>query len=106
MRKRLFALVLMLIAAINTFAYDFKSDGIYYKILSEEEHTCEVTYGSVNYNDYSGDIVIPSVVQYGGNEYAVVGIGEDAFAYCRDLATVSIPSSVTTIGAYAFLYCI
>lgn len=36
MRKRLFALVLMLIAAINTFAYDFKSDGIYYKILSEE----------------------------------------------------------------------
>ena len=106
MRKRLFALVLMLIAAINTFAYSFKSDGIYYNILSMEEHTCEVTYGSTNCNSYSGDIIIPSVVQYGGNEYTVVGIGERAFSYCRDLATVSIPSSVTTIGAYAFYHCI
>ena len=29
-----------------------------------------------------------------------------SFTYCRDLATVSIPSSVTTIGAYAFEGCI
>lgn len=32
MQKKLFTLVLMLIVAINTFAYDFESNGIYYKI--------------------------------------------------------------------------
>lgn len=30
MQKKLFTLVLMLIVAINTFAYDFESNGIYY----------------------------------------------------------------------------
>lgn len=110
MRKRLLALVLMLIAAISTFAYYFKSDGIYFNILSMEEHTCEVTYGSTNCDSYSGDIIIPSVVQYGGNEYTVVGIGECAFRESPfrkegSVTSVSIPSSVTTIGDSAFSGC-
>lgn len=36
MQKKLLTLVLMLIVAINTFAYDFESNGIYYKILSKK----------------------------------------------------------------------
>jgi hypothetical protein len=31
--------------------------------------------------------------------------GEDAFEYCSTLASVTIPSSVTSIGAMAFTYC-
>ena len=56
MQKKLFTLVLMLIAAINTFAYDFESNGIYYKILSKEKHTCAVTYQSeTSSKEYAGN---------------------------------------------------
>ncbi len=110
MRKRLLALVLMLIAVINTFAYDFESKGIYYNILSEEEHTCEVTkryYSSET--KYSGDVVIPSVAQHKtynkDDEYTVVSIGKWAFYGCGSLTSVSIPSSVTAIGSGAFEKC-
>lgn len=110
MRKRLLALVLMLIAAINTFAYDFESKGIYYNILSKEEHTCEVTkryYSSET--KYSGDVVIPSVAQHKtynkDDEYTVVSIGKWAFYGCGSLTSVSIPSSVTAIGSGAFEKC-
>ena len=110
MRKRLLALVLMLIAAINTFAYDFESKGIYYNILSKEEHTCEVTkryYSSET--KYSGDVVIPSVAQHKtynkDDEYTVVSIGKWAFYGCGSLTSVSIPSSVTAIGSRAFEKC-
>lgn len=107
MRKRLLSLVLMLIAAINTFAYDFESNGIYYHILSREEHTCEVTKCSYSSGTkYSGDVVIPSVAQYGNdNVYNVVGIGKWAFYGCGSLTSVSIPSSVTAIGSWAFEKC-
>ena len=43
MQKKLLTLVLMLIATINTLAYDFESNGIYYNILSKKKHTCAVT---------------------------------------------------------------
>lgn len=36
MQKKLLTLVLMLIATINTLAYDFESNGIYYNILSKK----------------------------------------------------------------------
>ena len=35
----------------------------------------------------------------------VNSIGEDAFAYCYDLAEATIPDSVTDIGDYAFYQC-
>ncbi|MGE5429256.1 MAG: leucine-rich repeat protein [Methylococcaceae bacterium] len=35
----------------------------------------------------------------------VTTIGDYAFYYCRTLTSVTIPSSVTTIGKYAFYYC-
>ena len=88
---------------ITSHAYDFSAvndDGviIYYDILSEEEKTCEVTYGI---EGYTGDIVIPSYA----NGYKVTGIGEGAFEKCSSLTTINIPSSVTIIGNKAFQEC-
>ena len=106
--------------------YDFKVDGIYYNIISDNE--VEVTYetdsdivnrGSVaegmyqmgttesiySYGCYEGAVVIPSTVTWKGNTYKVTSISRESFAYCTELESVTIPSSIETIEDYAFEYC-
>ena len=100
--QKLLVVTAMLSTGITAFAVDFKVDGIYYDILSEEERTVEVT----RYNNwspsYSGDIIIPERIIYNSTTYKVVSIGDNAFKYSDDLTSVSIPNSVTTIGREAF----
>lgn len=47
------------------------------------------------------DVIIPAVIE----EYPVVGIDAWAFALCADLTTITIPDSITVIGANAFYMC-
>lgn len=107
MQKKLLTLVLMLIAAINTFAYDFESNGIYYEILSKEKHTCAVTNQSdTSGKKYAGNLVIPSTVQDSdGVDYTVSAISGYAFGGCVELQNVVIPNTVTEIGSDAFSGC-
>ena len=48
--------------------------------------------------DISGKVTIPS--KLGG--YTVTSIGENAFTWCENLTSVTIPDSVTSIGESAF----
>ena len=98
--KHLFTMLLTLIAATAS-AQDFVVDGICYNILSEDDMTVEVTESPY---DYAGDVVIPAEVTYDGRTYQVTTIGEQAFGWCDDLTSVSMPS-VTTIGEEAFIHC-
>ncbi len=105
---------------IAAHGYDFKVDGICYNKKSGTE--CKVTYEHVpyyyssyppyyypNYRDaydnLSGEIVIPSSVEYDGTEYSVTSIGSSAFSNCDGLTSVDIPNSVTSIGYEAFYGC-
>lgn len=54
---------------------------------------------------YSGDIQIPATVTYNGTEYSVVCVDNYAFANCRSLTSVQLPSSILEIRNYAFRYC-
>ena len=79
-------------------------------------------------DSYSGDIVIPATIEYGGVTYNVTTIGENAFnscgnvnsvvisegvqtietsafMQCYNMTWVELPSSITTIGYWAFSYC-
>ena len=104
---------LMLIAVLLTgsyaFAHDFEVDGIYYNILSENDRTIEVTYKGNTYyeftDDYSGYIVIPGAVTFNNNIYTIVSIGDETFRLCKDLVSITIPNSVTSIGYYVFAEC-
>ena len=87
--------------ALNTYAYDFESDGIYYN-LNLNDRTATVTSGD---NKYKEDIVIPSSVFYANQELPVVAIGTSAFSNCFSLVSIEIPNSVTSIGDDAFFNC-
>ena len=106
--KRTFYLLALFLLLLPPAAstYGFEVDGIYYQIISESDLTCEVTYGSY-YRDpsYSGSVVIPSSVEYGGKSYSVTGIGIEAFYDCSDLTSVELPASLTSIGGSAFSGC-
>lgn len=101
------AVLLSLCASVS--AYDFTVDGLYYNIVSLEDLTCEITYGDKvdeYHGTYSGDIVIPETVTYNNKTLTVVKIGENAFYYCSELSSVTIPQTVTYIGSEAFKGCV
>lgn len=78
-----------------------KVDGIIYT-LNAASGTAAVTYQNNSYNSYSGNVVIPATVSYGGRTYSVNAIDEKAFYDCDDLQSVVIGPGVETIGYGAF----
>lgn len=57
-------------------------------------------------NTYAGDYEVPATItstKYG--VLPVVGVDDNAFAYCDMLTSVKLPESVTSIGDYAFDSC-
>lgn len=51
-------------------------------------------------------VAIPATVQYQGNIYNVIAIGQHAFANCSHLTNITIPASVTNIEDSAFSGCL
>lgn len=74
--------------------------GLYYNITSDT--TVEVTYNEVYNNSYSGDVVIPETVHYGGVAYTVNAVGKMAFANSSPMTSVVVPNTVKFIGESAF----
>lgn len=96
--------MLMVLIAVASWSHDAEIDGIFYNFGNGE--ACVTYKGSHHYgNDYPVTVTIPSTVTFGGVEYPVTGIGERAFAWCKETTEVKIPSSVTWIGKGAFEYC-
>lgn len=107
-------------------AQNFKVNGLYYRVIDTALNMVEVMYP----NDYEsanliqGSVTIPSAVTYGMKNYKVTGIGECAFQYtgiteielsegisnigrcafagCKNLKKVTLPSSLSYIGEDAF----
>ena len=98
MKKLLLLLLTLLLLPMAVSAQDVEIDGIYYRI--ENKHAIVISHP----DKYSGDIVIPSTVNYRGDR-PVVGISASAFEDCATLHSVTIPSSVTSIGVWAFRWC-
>ena len=103
-----FLLTLLLsMVGVKTFAYDVEvanEDGVTIYYDWTNDHT-ELSVTGVDSGTYSGDVMIPENVTYGGNRYSVTSIGDCAFYGCSGLTSVTIPTSVTTIGSYVFYSC-
>ena len=102
-------------SAVITRVYSFIVDGIYYSIHSDnevwvsteslEEHPYatefEWYFPHAVYHCYSGEVVIPSSVEYEGKTYSVTGIAECAFEGC-DITRVILPNTIQELGRQAF----
>ena len=98
--KQLFTVLLLLCATVAT-AQGFEVDGINYRITDETAKSVEVA----SNKNYSGDVIIPSTVNYNDVTYSVTSIETKAFWGCTGLTSITIPNSVRSIGYEAFWGC-
>lgn len=73
--------------------------GFVYSIEGEEASI--VNYDWVD----SEDMVLPSSLTYEDKEYPVTSIGKEAFFYCPDIVSLTIPEGIQTIESDAFYGC-
>ena len=102
-KTALTVLAILLPALVS--AHDFEVNGIYYNINGNEATvTFQGSYAG-QFNEYSGDVVIPRTVTNEGITYPVTAIGEHTFENCSGVTSIEMPNSITTIGIWAFNGC-
>ena len=84
--------------------YDTEIDGIYYKINSVFTPYGTNVYAMVVNGEkyYSGDIVIPSSIEFEGDQYAVKYASPGAFQLCPQLKSLTLPETVQSVPSLAF----
>ena len=127
--KSLLITLVMLCVSTTMFAETVNIDGVYYNLQNGwsysyydsngswigssqwYERAAIVTHDpgldpwtSGNFETYQEDLDIPDKVSYNGVDYPVVSIGDCAFANCRALTSVTLPSSLLLIDGNAFRY--
>ena len=73
-------------------------------VIKEFDDGVSVAEVTKNPNKYVENVIIPESVVYEGNTYAVKKIGEGAFKLCFNLASVTIPNSIESIGDNTFFF--
>ena len=80
--------------------YDFVKDGIYY--VKNDWRSVSVAPRPYSQGYYSGNLEIPSTVNYDGVDYSVTGVSGLTFKDCEELLSVVIPETMQNIPDYAF----
>ncbi len=103
--KSLIAITFLILTLITRLAaQDFTVGDLNYSI-NEDGVSVTVT-GHVDGTNATGELIIPEVVTYEGNDYAVTRIGNVAFYnHIHLTGDLVIPNSVKYIGEQAFFFC-
>ena len=101
MKHIYFSIFAYMLVATYCQAVSFTFNGLNYSVVSSMSRTCTVISG----DSYSGDIVIPSLASYSGDEYKVIRVNDGAFRNCTKVNSVTIPESVTLVEHGAFDGC-
>lgn len=103
--KRLFLSAMFVLVALAGMAQTTFAVGDLNYRVNDDGVSVTVT-GHVNGTSATGELIIPESVSYGGSDYAVTVIGDNAFNACTYLnGDLVIPNSVVSIGESAFYYC-
>ena len=98
--RRLFTVIIMMVASVLCAEAQTLIDGLYYDLDSNTK-----TASVAKNKTASGDIVIPEKVSYGNVEYTVTSLGDKSFWCCSKLKSIRIPNTVTSIGWWALYGC-
>ena len=75
-------------------------DGLKYIIYTGQN------YAVLTGNNYTQqEIVIPASITWAGKKFPVTELGANSFNDCRNLTSVTIPSSITSLGDSCFWGC-
>ena len=100
--KKWFISFIIAILPLAASAEIVQVDGLWYNL---DDTAPVATVVSWQNESYSGDIVIPATINYGGTDYTVTGIGENAFNGCENVTSIIISEGVQTIETSAFMSC-
>ena len=100
--KKILLSFTMFMVAVGAWAQYVVQDGLRFSLYDSNPKYAQVE--APESGSYSGEITIPSVVSYGGEDYTVKYIGGDAFKESA-VTKVTVPSSVTFILNSAFQGC-
>ena len=104
---RAILLLLLRTLPLASLAYDFKVNGIAYKINNDDTSVTVTYFSSSTGSGYSLNTVdIPDYIYYNYRRYSVTAIDNKAFHDSHNLTSVIIPKSITSIGGCPFLRCI
>ena len=101
--RKIYTLLLALVATTSLWAYDFQVGNLFYNITNDtiEPYTVEMAASMTEIAVAN----IPNTVLHSDTTYCVTSLGEEAFFWSHSLTIVSIPKSVTHIHANAFYLC-
>ncbi|MBR6659692.1 MAG: leucine-rich repeat domain-containing protein [Paludibacteraceae bacterium] len=95
------ALLTLSVAQAQKFEFTYKGQTLKYEVIAENEVRVEKLDDNL-----SGDVIIPSEVTLGKKKYKVTCIGwYSAFGHCKELQSITIPSSVKSICKDVFTGC-
>lgn len=97
MKRLLFVMAFMSCLTTRALAYDFEAGNLLYSIVSSNPPEVCLE-GSVDGEEFQGDLNIPATVIYDGVEYAVTTVASYAFWHCGQLTGLYVPASLTNIG--------
>ncbi len=85
----------------------FEADGLWYKVTGAD--TVQIIRNPGVTNDYAAsypnapaELVIPETVSYEGQNFTVTTIGANAFSYCNQFTSITLPDTIRVIGDQAF----
>ncbi|MDE6397548.1 MAG: leucine-rich repeat domain-containing protein [Muribaculaceae bacterium] len=101
MIKRVFLSAVAVVMAIvgragDIFSYTYEGQTLKYEVI--DDSTCMVSENK----EITGAVIIPSKISLDGKTLTVTEIGRSAFILCKEITSVSIPSSIQKIGSFAF----
>ncbi len=107
MKKFLFFSLTLFVCmtSVNSQDFSFTVSGgqtLYFNINGNNAVITQPQDTSLPYFTQLGDLVIPSMVTNENEDYLVSAIDSFAFANCRGLTSITIPSSIVSIGKSAF----
>lgn len=96
------ALVATGLSASSAAGYDFTEAGLRYSIHSAADK--QVWLAGMD-DSHDGVVDVPKTVTHAGITYDVVAVSNNAFEFNEKITRVSLPTSVTEIGYWAFISC-